>query len=489
VRKLVHPDDFDRVDSAHDEANRFHRPLSLEYRVITPSGRTIWVHDDSRIVTNDEGEVQRLGYLMDISAQRAAELETQKAIKREHTARLDALTERRLLEDSLRQSQKMEAVGQLAGGIAHDFNNILTAITGYADFALRDVEGEPDLAVIRREIEEIKRASERATELTRQLLAFSRRQVMQRRVLDLNDIVLGAELLLRRLIGEHITIEIATDSAPTPVEADGGQLEQVVVNLALNARDAMPEGGTLAIRTYGITVAPDEAALLGVSAGPYVGLSVADTGIGIDEEMRARIFDPFFTTKPLGEGTGLGLSTVYGIVHQSGGTIALESTPGTGSTFSVYLPASRAALRIEPPPGKIHANHGSERILLVEDDPVLRELISQMLSRKGYAVATAPDASSAISRAEEDGFDLLITDVSLPGVSGLDLADALHRRNPQLGVLLISGDARMNIDEARLTDKVRFLAKPFSIEEIASAARESLDHDLQSFARRPRDAA
>jgi PAS domain S-box-containing protein len=581
VRELIHPDDVERVSSMHDESNTFHRPLSLEYRLITPSGRTIWVRDESRIVTNDRGEVHRHGYLLDISVERAAELETTEGLLREYAARVDAeaaraaivstierisdgffsfdaegriryanaagaallgrevdaligrllsdvlpespssefadavlraqggefveindydcpvveatvelraypspdgawvfirdVTERRELEASLRQSQKMEAIGQLAGGIAHDFNNILTAVTGYADFALRDFENEPELGVIRREIEEIKRASGRGTELTRQLLAFSRQQVVQRRTLDLNDIVLNTERLLCRLIGEHISIVIATKDEPAAVEADGAQLEQVVVNLALNARDAMPDGGTLTIRTYDRLLAPDEAARLSVPAGPYVELSVEDTGIGISEDIQARIFEPFFTTKRLGEGTGLGLATVYGIVRQSGGAIDLESAPGDGSTFRVFLPAtSQSVLPIAAPPERIQANHGSERILLAEDEPVLRELISEMLSRKGYEVVTAPDSSTAISRAEEDDFDLLITDISMPGMSGLDLADALRRRNPELGVLLISGYPRADVDEVRLVGNMQFLAKPFSIEEVASAARETL---------------
>jgi PAS domain S-box-containing protein len=595
VLELVHPDDRERVACVHDEANRLHQALSLEYRLFTPSGRTIWVRDESRIVTDDQGEIHRHGYLLDISIQRGAELETTEALLREHTARVEAeaaraaivstvekmsdgffsfdaqcricytnvaaaelvgrkrdeligsvlwdvfpelastdfghallralsgesveiddydcpvadatvelraypspegawvfvrdVTERRRLEESLRHSQQIEAVGQFAGGIAHDFNNILTAVTGYADFALRDLEREPDLAAIRGELEEIKRASERATELARQLLAFSRQQTLQPRILDVNEIVVNTERLLRRLIGEQIAIVIATKDEPARVEADAAQLEQVVVNLALNARDAMPEGGTLTVRTRDRFVATGEAVALGVPAGSYIELSVEDTGIGIGNDVKAQIFEPFFTTKPIGMGTGLGLSNVYRMVCQSGGTIVVESTPRAGSTFRVYLPtAPLPAASIDTEPETQSRNQGSERILAVEDEPVLRELISEMLGRKGYDVVTVPDASAAITRAEEDGFVLLIADVSLPGMSGLDLADALRRQNPQLGVLLISGYARENIDEARLTHNVRFLSKPFSMEELASAVREALDRDLRSFTPGPGDA-
>jgi two-component system cell cycle sensor histidine kinase/response regulator CckA len=582
VHELIHPDDFDRVIAAHDEANRCRRPLSLEYRLLTPSGRTTWVRDESRIATNDQGEVHRHGYIVDISVQRRAELETTAALLREHESHVDVeaasaailstiekisdgffsfgadsriryvnaagaalvghhvdeligkllwevvpesrpgefaaavarakegefveiddydcpivgatvelrafpsphgawvfirdVSDRRRLEQSLRQSQKMEVVGQLAGGIAHDFNNILTAVTGYADFALRDLEREPDLGVIRGEIEEIKRASKRATELTRQLLAFSRQEVMKRCIVDLNDIVRSTERLLRRLIGEHISIVIATRDEPALVEADAAQLEQIVINLALNARDAMPGGGTLTVQTVHRFVAPDEAAPLGVRAGSYAGLSVEDTGVGIGDDVRAQIFAPFFTTKPVGKGTGLGLSTVYGIVRQSGGTIDLRSAPGAGSTFTVYLPAAPSTARPQRPPTESAAlNEGTERILLVEDEPVLRELISEMLARKGYDVVAEANPSAAIYRAEHDDFDLLITDVSLPGMSGVDLADTLHGRRARLGVLLISGYPRANIDDARLNNHVGFLAKPFSIEDVASAAREALD--------------
>jgi two-component system cell cycle sensor histidine kinase/response regulator CckA len=586
VKELIHPDDRERVISAHDEANLLQRPLSVEYRLLTPSGRVTWVRDESRVSTNDQGEVHRHGYLVDVSVQRAAELATTAALLREHKARVDVeaasaaivstiekisdgffsfdadcrirhvnaagaalighevedlvgkllwdvvpesqstefaravlraqggefveiddydcpvvgatvelraypsphgawvfvrdVSERRRLEESLRQSQKMEAVGQLAGGIAHDFNNILTAVTGYADFALRDLDSEPDLAAIRNEVEEIKRASERATELTRRLLGFSRQQDLKRCTLDLNDIVRSTEHLLRRSIGEHISIVIATNDEPVLVEADSAQLEQVLVNLALNARDAMPDRGALTVRTLGRVVEGDEAASLDVPAGAYVALSVEDTGTGISDELQAKVFAPFFTTKPAGTGTGLGLSTVSEIVRQSGGAIELESAPGAGSTFTVYLPAAPEAARPQkPPPETICANRGSERILLVEDEPVLRDLISEMLSRKGYEVVTASDAATAVDRGEEDDFDLLITDVSLPGMSGLDLADLLHRRHPGLGVLLISGYPRANLERARLNGHVGFLAKPFSIEEVASAARDALD-------RRPR---
>jgi two-component system, cell cycle sensor histidine kinase and response regulator CckA len=282
--------------------------------------------------------------------------------------------------------------------VAHDFNNILTAISGYTEFALRNLEKpNPDIELLREEIAGIRQAGERAAELTRQLLAYSRRQVLQRRVIDLNDVVESSARMLRRLIGEHITVELVTNPDIPPLEADAAQLEQVILNLALNARDAMPNGGTLTIRTAHRPLTHDEAAPYGLSAGSYLSLSVQDTGVGISQEARAQIFEPFFTTKSVGEGTGLGLATAYGIAQQSGGTIGLESELGVGSTFHVYLPATTGTAT----PVQLtqrHVNHGTERILLVEDDEILRDIISEMLSSKGYDAHPRSRASPGSSR-------------------------------------------------------------------------------------------
>jgi two-component system, cell cycle sensor histidine kinase and response regulator CckA len=386
------------------------------------------------------------------------------------------VTERRRLEDSLRQSHRMESLGQLAGGLAHDFNNILTAIIGYADFALRDIDAGVDVVAIRSEVEQIKRASEQAAELTRGLLAYSRRQVLQEHTLDLNAVVSRAEQLLGRLIDSRITLEVSTLPRALAVEGNVAQLEQIVVNLALNARDAMPQGGTIAIRTCDADVRDEQGERLGIPAGRYAALSVEDNGVGIPEQVRDRIFDPFFTTKPAGEGTGLGLSTVSGIVRRFGGAIDLETREGVGTTFTIYLPAAESPLPGEPEPPSDEENSGTERVLLVEDNEVLRGLIREMLARRGYDVVVAEDARAAI--AEEhvvDGFHLLVTDYALPGMSGVALADALRRRNPDLGVLLISGLERRSIDEAALGDNVSFLSKPFTMDEVASAVRKALD--------------
>jgi two-component system cell cycle sensor histidine kinase/response regulator CckA len=385
------------------------------------------------------------------------------------------VTERRKLEESLRQAQKMEAVGQLAGGIAHDFNNILTAIDGYAEFALRDLDKpDPDINRLRDELTTIKQAGERAADLTRQLLAYSRQQVMQRQVVDLNAIVERSGRLLRRLIGENITVALLTDADLPPLEADAAQVEQVIVNLALNARDAMPDGGTLTIRTTHTSLIGQDAAHRGLPSGDYLSLSVQDTGVGIAEALQSQIFEPFFTTKPLGHGTGLGLATVHGIVSQSGGTITLKSELGIGSSFDVYLPASSGPAT-QDEPAHAHPNQGSERILLVEDEEVLRGLISEMLSGKGYDVVVVADPAAALDWVRDNAFELIITDVLLPIMSGAALVNVLRKQQPELGALFISGYASTIIDDTTLDQRTRFLPKPFTAEDIAAAARNILD--------------
>jgi CheY-like chemotaxis protein len=369
----------------------------------------------------------------------------------------------------------METLGRLAGGLAHDFNNILTAIIGYADFALRDIDDGVEVVAIRSEVEEIKRASERAAELTRGLLAYSRRQMPETRMVDLNVVASRAEQLLGRLIDSRIAVEVSTLPGALAVEGNLAQLEQIVVNLALNGRDAMPGGGTLAIRTFAAHVAAEQAGRLGLPAGRYAALSVEDGGVGIPPHVRDRIFDPFFTTKPAGEGTGLGLATVAGIVRQFGGAIDLETCEGVGTTFAVYLPLAAGPLPPEPEPADEEANAGTERILLVEDNDVLRGLIAEMLARRGYDVVVAEDARAAFAAQRRvDGFQLLVADYALPGMSGAALADALRRRNPELAVLLISGLERGSLDAAGFEGNVGFLTKPFTMDEVASAVRKVL---------------
>ena len=388
------------------------------------------------------------------------------------------LTEQRQLEGQLRQSQKMEAVGRLAGGVAHDFNNLLTAITGYGELALAKL---PPDSPVRRNVEEMKRAGERAADLTRQLLAFSRRQVLQERALDLNTVVVGLEGMLARLLGSDVALvtELAKDLGVT--RADPGQIEQVVVNLAINARDAMPRGGRLRIETGNAQLDADFAAAhVGAVPGEYVMVAVSDDGEGMDAGTLARIWEPFFTTKPLGRGTGLGLSTVYGIVKQTGGSIWAYSEPGRGSTFKVYLPRvwEQADISREPAAGP-HLS-GSETVLLVEDEDVVRSLVTEMLEGAGYSVIVASDAAEAetLASSHEARIDLLMTDVVMPGLSGPELAQRLLAVRPAMRVLFTSGYTEDAVAaDSALAHGTAFLSKPFSAGDLAEKLRGLLDED------------
>jgi len=391
------------------------------------------------------------------------------------------ISERVALEQKLRHSQKMEAVGQLAGGIAHDFNNLLTTIISYSDLLLSALdERDPRRA----DVEEIHRAGDRAAGLTRQLLAYSRRQVLQPKVLDLNAVVNGAEKLVRRLIGEDI--RVVTRLSPTlgPVRADPGQIEQVILNLAVNARDAMPEGGTLTLATQDRTLDPTtvtftaEHSMLGPE--PYVELTVTDTGVGMDAVTRARVFEPFFTTKDVGKGTGLGLSTVYGIVKQSGGYIWVESAPGRGASFHVALP--RVAVGpAGPDPATLptpRAGSGSETILIAEDEPGVRAAARTILKRLGYRVLDAENGDAALRVASKHPapIDLLLTDVVMPGMNGRTLADQLSRLRPGLCVLYMSGYPNHAIvQQGVLEPGLAFVAKPFTPRALGEKVRETLD--------------
>jgi PAS domain S-box-containing protein len=387
------------------------------------------------------------------------------------------VTERRRLEEQLRQAQKMEAIGRLAGGVAHDFNNLLTIMTGRTELLLEKLApGDP----LRRDLELVQKTAERAAGLTQRLLAFSRKQVLQPRVLDLNQAVLGLVPMLRRLIGEDIELTVETADEPSPVRADPGQVEQVVLNLAVNARDAMPNGGRLAIATT--TVAPPQrsrSARGEPSGGPHVRLSVRDSGEGMDTETQAKIFEPFFTTKDTGKGTGLGLATVYGIVAQSGGHLEVVSEPGHGSEFRVYLP------RVDAPvddgvaaAGGQPARGGTETILLVEDEEDVRTLARVLLQREGYTVVDAPDPHEALHLMERHAgpLDLLLTDVIMPRMSGRELADRLGALRPGLPVLFMSGYTDDAIGRhGVLEPSTAFLQKPFSPDALAHKVRAVLD--------------
>jgi len=386
------------------------------------------------------------------------------------------VTERRSLERQLLQAQKMEAVGRLAAGIAHDFNNVLTAIFGYVDLLL---DGLPTLSPLRPDIEEIRTAAERAAGLTRQLLAFSRKQVLQMRTLDLNELLTDIDKLLRRLLREDIDMVTKLDPRLGAVRADSGQLEQVVVNLAVNARDAMPGGGRLTIETRNAEL--DEAYTrehVPVRPGRYVMFALSDTGTGMSPETMAHVFEPFFTTKEAGKGTGLGLATVYGIVKQSGGYVWCYSELGHGTTFTVYLP--RVDEPVDPLPVRVAARstRGSETVLVVEDEPGLRALTRRLLEKHGYTVleAATADAAAALARDYPGPIHLLLADVVLPGGSGRALADALLSQRADVRVLFMSGYAEDAIvHRGVLASNTPFLHKPFSADTLTAKVREVLD--------------
>jgi two-component system cell cycle sensor histidine kinase/response regulator CckA len=410
-------------------------------------------------------------------------------VARDVTERLRAEEERRSLEAQLRHSQKMEAVGRLAGGIAHDFNNLLTAIGGYGQLALASLSG--DEPRVRRQLEELLRAADRAAALTRQLLAFSRRQVLQPRVLDLNTVVREVESMLARLIGADVELVTSLDSDLGPTHADPSQIEQVVVNLAVNARDAMRQGGRLLIETANAELDDDFASRhVGSRPGSYVSLTVADTGEGMDAEASARLFEPFFTTKGPGSGTGLGLSTVYGIVKQSHGYVAVDSEPGRGTVVTVYLPRVKAVAELESGASarapEAVARGGSETVLVVEDEEIVRSLIREMLEGLGYTVVDARDGEEALSILSEGppGIDLVITDLVMPRMSGRELARRVGELQPETAVLLVSGYAGDTATvHGPLETGTAFLEKPFNGAELAEKVRELLDSPTTTRAR------
>ena len=394
---------------------------------------------------------------------------------------IEDVTERRALEQQLRQSQKMEAVGRLAGGIAHDFNNLLMVISGYSEFLLDRLGPDPAL---RGPAQEIAGASQRASSLTRQLLAFSRKQMLAPKILDLNGVVTENLKMLTRVIGEDIDLVMVPASSLGAVRADAGQIDQVIMNLAVNARDAMPSGGKLTIETSNVSLDEEYARFHApLRAGEYVMLSISDTGLGMDSETQSHIFEPFFTTKGP-KGTGLGLSTVYGIVKQSGGYIWVYSEPGKGSTFKIYLP--RVAERVEPaqvvvPEEPAFTEPGTETILLAEDEANLRYLARQFLEKQGYRVIEAVDGAAAmqIAVAHEGIIHLLLTDVIMPGMNGRELAQRISEIRPNTKVLYMSGYTENVIGHNGTLDAdVRLLQKPFTLRDLKNKVREVLDSTL-----------
>jgi PAS domain S-box-containing protein len=446
------PQEDHAVVEAAEAASLRGERFQAEYRIVRKDGAVIWVSDTAVVVSGSYSHPVMEGIIVDI-------------------------TERKLLENQLQQSRRMEAVGRLAGGIAHDFNNLLTIIKGYAELALQRSGIQPEL---RADVQQIENAAERASTLIRQLLAFSRKQVLQPKIIDLNAIVTGLDKLLGRLMGEHIEMVTRCGANVGHVKADPAQIEQVIMNLVVNARDAMPKGGRLTVETDDVdldsTYARDHVT---VKPGPYVMLAVSDSGIGMSPETVAHIFEPFYTTKQSGQGTGLGLSTVYGIVKQSGGYIWVYSEPGKGTTFKVYLP--RVADQVE---SKLEAaelpaaGQGSETILLVEDEEAVRDLASRILSAKGYSVVAAKSTKEAEQFSEKHGGEihLLLTDIIMPGTSGRELAVRITARHPKTRVLYMSGYtdnvlAQGGVLEAGLS----FLQKPFTPGALVQKVREVLD--------------
>jgi PAS domain S-box-containing protein len=437
---MVHPEDRAAVQQASDAAQAGGPPYSIDHRIVRADGRERWVHEEADVLRDAQGRPSSMiGTVQDI-------------------------TDRRRLEEQLLQSQKMEAIGRLAGGVAHDFNNLLTAIIGYADLLARRVKGTPRLE---HNVAEILEAAERAAGLTRQLLAFSRKQVLQPRVLSLNAAVADIESMLRRVIGEDVQLVTALAEGLGRVRADPTQLEQVILNLAVNARDAMPDGGRLTLETANVEM----------DGGRYVALAVTDSGVGMDAETRSRVFEPFFTTKEPGKGTGLGLAMVYGIVAQSGGSIRVHSEPGRGTTFKVFLPRVDDP-PTDPPRSERPAGGGVETLLVAEDEDGVRALICEVLRDLGYRVLEAPRPERAVELLAGDGppVHLLLTDVVMPGMDGRQLAQRLTALRPGLRVLYMSGYTGEAIARHGVLEHgTLLLQKPFTPEALARSVRQALD--------------
>ena len=457
---IIHPDDKEnaaQVAAAHFAEGRSQN--TAEFRWITKDGGVIWAQSNYAVIRGDGDEPMGLrGVTIDITERKRAE---------------EAL---RVSEEQLRQSQKLEAVGQLAGGVAHDFNNLLTVIVGYCDLTLMKLRKDER---VRSNIEEVKKAADRAAALTRQLLAFSRRQVLQPKVLNLNAIVSDINKMLRRLIGEDIDLMTILDPSLGQINADPGQIEQVVINLAVNARDAMPQGGKLTFETANVYL--DNEYVRGhtpIRPGNYVMFALSDTGIGMDAETQERIFEPFFTTKGLGKGTGLGLSTVYGIVKQSEGHIWVYSELGIGTTFKVYLPRVDDVAQVEVvPESVVDLPRGRETVLLTEDEEPVRQLVKTILESNGYEVLEATCGEEALCLFKEHiaPVHLIVTDVVMPRMSGRELAETLKTLRPDIKVLYLSGYTDDAIVRHGLLDqKMFFLQKPFTPDALLRKIHEVL---------------
>jgi two-component system, cell cycle sensor histidine kinase and response regulator CckA len=451
IGRVIHPEDRTSVQRAVEKGIAGEPDIALDYRIVWPDGAVRWVTSRATVLYDAEGQATSIiGAIMDI-------------------------TEQKRLEEELRQAQKMEAVGHLAGGVAHDFNNLLTVISGSSEMLLQRLPpGDPGRDLV----SEIRHAGNRAADLTQQLLAFSRRSVLAPRLLDLNESVRDSEKLLRRLIGEDV--ELKTYLAPEldPVKVDPVQLGQVIMNLAVNARDAMPTGGRLTIETRNCELdQASSAKIAGAVPGRYVALRVSDTGAGMTPEVQARLFEPFFTTKETGKGTGLGMAMVYGVVKQSGAFISVDSQPGRGTAFEIYFPATEGRPSAKPTPVQKPTAMGTETILLVEDEDAVRTVVSTVLEQAGYTVLEASGARAAIDivAAHSEPIHLLITDVVMPEIGGRELVERLAAVRPGLKVLYLSGHTDdVLIRRGVLDADVAFLQKPFKIAALTTKVREVL---------------
>jgi len=447
----IHPDDRTSVLETVGHAMKSGADFTVHNRAVWPDGTIRWLTGAGRVMLGADGKPARgVGISLDV-------------------------TERHVLEAQFQHSQKMEAVGRLAGGVAHDFNNLLTGILGYCELLLGEIPAD---APYRADIAEIQNAGTRAAGLTRQLLAFSRKQIIEPALLDLSRIVREMDPMLRRLLGEDIEVVLHLDPAPAPVLADRGQVEQVVMNLAVNSRDAMPRGGTLTIETADVVLDEHYAkGHLGVEPGPYVVLTMTDTGTGMTPEVKSRLFEPFFTTKEVGKGTGLGLATVHGIVTGTGGSIGVYSEPGIGTAFKVYIPQTGAAEPgAESQLAEAAPRSGTRTVLVVEDEASLRDLTKRLLELQGYAVLVAADAAEALRLFEEhDSIDVLLTDVVMPGASGPELTRQLMERKPELTVIYMSGYTEDAIvHHGVLAPGMALLHKPFTSEALGRKIRDTL---------------
>jgi PAS domain S-box-containing protein len=453
IFSLVHPDDLGHVQATIAESARTLNPWRDEFRVRHARLGELWVEGHSVPQREPDGSILWHGFVQDI-------------------------TERKRLEALLFQSQKLETVGKLAGGIAHEFNSILTAIIGQSELLLGDLPAGSPLA---KNATEISQAAERAATLTRQLLAYGRKQILQPEILDLNNVLAGMDGMLRPLMGSNVDLLIVPAVGLQAVKADAGQIEQVIMNIAINARDAMPNGGKLTLETANVTLDQEYVSRFPeLKAGEYVMLAITDTGAGMSEEAKTRVFEPFFSTKGVGQGTGLGLSTCYGIIKQSGGDISVDSEPGRGTTLKIYLPQVEPQTKI--PIQRLDSPdlpRGTETILLVEDDPALRAMAATLLRRLGYTVLAADDDLEALSLTHQEStgyIDLLFTDVVTPQMSGKELSDRIHALHPNTKILFASAYTESAIvHQGALNPGVELLQKPFTPSALALKVREVLD--------------